>query len=160
MKVLIIEDEYLAAEKLVQLLQQTEEQIEVLAILESVEDSVNWFVVNPSPDLVFMDIQLDDGISFEIFEEVKVDAPVIFTTAYDEYAIRAFKVNSVDYLLKPIEKEALNVAIKKFKKLYAEEMNLEDKVSKAIEQISTRYKSRFFIRIGNRFQPRCDLYVI
>jgi len=152
MKVVIIEDEYLAAEKLVQLLQRTEQQIEVLAILESVEDAVNWFVANPSPDLVFMDIQLDDGISFEIFDAVKINAPVIFTTAYDEYAIRAFKVNSVDYLLKPIEKEALNIAIKKFKKLYFEGMNLEDKVSKAIEQISKRYKSRFFIKIGNRFQ--------
>jgi len=121
MKVVIIEDEYLAAEKLVQLLRHTEQQIEVLTLLESVEDSVNWFVANPSPDLVFMDIQLDDGISFEIFDAVKIDAPVIFTTAYDEYAIRAFKVNSVDYLLKPIEETALKSAIKKFKKIYSRE---------------------------------------
>jgi len=152
MKVVIIEDEYLAAEKLVQLLRHTEQQIEVLTLLESVEDSVNWFVANPSPDLVFMDIQLDDGISFEIFDAVKIDAPVIFTTAYDEYAIRAFKVNSVDYLLKPIEETALKSAIKKFKKIYSEQKSFEERVSRVMEQISNKYKTRFFIKIGNRFQ--------
>ncbi|MDB4584702.1 LytTR family DNA-binding domain-containing protein [Draconibacterium sp.] len=152
MKVIIIEDEHFAAEKLVQLLLKTESQIEILAILESVEDSINWISSNPPPDLIFMDIQLDDGISFEIFDAVKIEIPIIFTTAFDEYAIRAFKVNSVDYLLKPIEQEALKTALEKFRKLYAENRNFEEKVSKVIEQISKKYKSRFFIKVGNRFQ--------
>jgi DNA-binding LytR/AlgR family response regulator len=99
-----------------------------------------------------MDIQLDDGISFEIFDNVKIEAPVIFTTAYDEYAIRAFKVNSVDYLLKPIDQQALKTAIEKFRKLFAENQNFEEKVSKVIEQFSKKYKTRFFIKVGARFQ--------
>lgn len=152
MKVVIVEDEHYAAEKLVQLLLKTEPEIEVLEVLESVEDSINWFVSNPSPDLIFMDIQLDDGISFEIFEEVKVEAPVIFTTAFDKYAIRAFKVNSIDYLLKPIEQQTLETALNKFKRIYTEKQDFTEKVSKVIEQISKKYKSRFFIKVGTRFQ--------
>lgn len=152
MKVVIIEDEQLAAEKLIKLLRKTEPGIQILQVLESVEDSINWFIANSSPDLVFMDIQLDDGISFEIFDSVKIEAPVIFTTAFDEYAIRAFKVNSIDYLLKPIEKEALKTAIEKFKNIYFEKISFEGKVSRVIEQISQKYKSRFFIKIGTRFQ--------
>ncbi len=107
MKVVIVEDEKLASKRLESLLKKAEPGIQVIQILESVEDAVNWFSQNEKPDLIFMDIQLDDGISFEIFDAVKIEAPVIFTTAYNEYAIRAFKVNSVDYLLKPIEEEAL-----------------------------------------------------
>jgi DNA-binding LytR/AlgR family response regulator len=99
-----------------------------------------------------MDIQLDDGISFEIFDAVKIEAPVIFTTAYDEYAIRAFKVNSVDYLLKPIEKEALILAIQKFEMVFNAAYDLESKISKALEQLSAKYKTRFFIKVGVRFQ--------
>jgi len=152
MKVLIIEDEYLAAEKLAQLLYETEPKIEVIAVLESVEESVNWFASNPSPDLIFMDIQLDDGISFEIFENAKIEVPIIFTTAFDEYAIRAFKVNSIDYLLKPIEENALKTAIEKFKKLFVKKESFEDKVSRVIEQISQKYKIRFFIKIGSKYQ--------
>ncbi len=102
MKVVIVEDERLAAEKLKRTLKLVDSSIEVLQVLESVEDAVNWFSGHPNPDLVFMDIQLDDGISFEIFDAITLEVPVIFTTAFDEYAIRAFKVNSVDYLLKPI----------------------------------------------------------
>lgn len=120
MKVVIVEDERLASKRLESLLKKAEPGIEVIQILESVEDAVNWFLQNTAPDLIFMDIQLDDGISFEIFDAVKIESPVIFTTAYNEYAIRAFKVNSVDYLLKPIEQEALEMAIQKFKKLFAE----------------------------------------
>ena len=152
MKVVIIEDEHFAAEKLVRLLRETEPETEVQAVLESVEDAINWFTQNPFPDLVFMDIQLDDGISFEIFDAVKIEAPIIFTTAFDEYAIRAFKVNSVDYLLKPIKEEALKKAIGKFKKLYFGKQNFEDKVSKVLEQISKKYKSRFFIKVGIHYQ--------
>ncbi|HPF52776.1 MAG TPA: LytTR family DNA-binding domain-containing protein [Draconibacterium sp.] len=152
MKVVIIEDERLAAEKLEDLLVKVEPGIEVLKLLESVEESVNWFTQHSAPDLVFMDIQLEDGISFEIFESVKIQSPIIFTTAFDQYAIRAFKVNSVDYLLKPIVKEDLARAISKFNQLHQGEAELEAKVAKVIEQFSSRYKSRFLIRIGVRFQ--------
>jgi DNA-binding LytR/AlgR family response regulator len=117
MKIVIIKDERLATEKLESLLTQVNAETEVAAKLESVEESVNWLASNPSPDLIFMDIQLDDGISFEIFDTVKVEAPVIFTTAFDQYAIRAFKVNSVDYLLKPIDREALESALEKYRKI-------------------------------------------
>jgi len=152
MKIVIVEDEILAAEKLKRLLKKVDSDIEVLEVLETVEDSINWFANNTSPDLVFMDIQLDDGISFEIFDEIKIDAPIIFTTAFDEYAIRAFKVNSVDYLLKPIEEAALNTAIQKFKTIYSEKRSFDDKVSKVFEQLSKQYKSRFFIKVGVKFQ--------
>jgi DNA-binding LytR/AlgR family response regulator len=152
MKVVIIEDETLAAEKLQSLLKQVDSNIEVLDVLESVEDSINWFSQNAMPDLIFMDIQLDDGISFEIFDAIKIEAPIIFTTAFDKYAIRAFKVNSVDYLLKPIERESLGMAISKFKKMFSENVKIEAKISQVFEQLSKNYKTRFFIKIGTRFQ--------
>jgi DNA-binding LytR/AlgR family response regulator len=152
MKAVIVEDERLASKRLEYLLNIVEPGIEVLKILESVDDAVNWFSQNPKPDLIFMDIQLDDGISFEIFDAIKIDCPVIFTTAYNEYAIRAFKVNSVDYLLKPIEQEALEMAIQKFKKLFAEHFDFEEKIAKVFGQISAKYKSRFFVKVGIRYQ--------
>lgn len=151
MKVVIVEDERLAAEKLQRLLKQVDSEIEILEVLESVEESVNWFSVNPSPNLIFMDIQLDDGISFEIFDTVKIEAPVIFTTAFDEYAIRAFKVNSVDYLLKPIEKKMLENSLEKYRKIYSgQEMGV--KITKVFEQMSKTYKNRFLVKIGTHFQ--------
>lgn len=152
MQVVIVEDEKLAADKLQHLLRKIDTDINVLKVLESVEDSVNWFADNPSPDLVFMDIQLDDGISFEIFESVKIKAPVIFTTAYDEYAIRAFKVNSVDYLLKPLEVETLEKALKKFKTVFSGESLIEESLARIVGQMSNHYKSRFFIKVGIKYQ--------
>jgi len=152
MNVVIIEDEILAAEKLVNQLQRLAPEVRVLTVLESVEEAINWLAGNPSPDLIFMDIQLEDGISFEIFDAVKVEAPVIFTTAYDEYAIRAFKVNSVDYLLKPVSDEELEAALAKFKNKYDEEKAFTQKVARVIDQISKKFKNRFFIRVGARFQ--------
>jgi two-component system response regulator LytT len=103
MKVLIIEDEQPAAQKLVRLLHDFDEKIGIAGILESVEESTNWLSHNPHPDIIFMDVQLEDGICFEIFEKITIKTPVIFTTAFDKYAIKAFEVNSVDYLLKPVE---------------------------------------------------------
>lgn len=151
MKIVIVEDERLAAEKLQRLLTQIDPEIEIVKVLESVEESVNWFAANLAPDLVFMDIQLDDGISFEIFDVVKMEAPVIFTTAFDEYAIRAFKVNSVDYLLKPVEKKALENALEKYKKMFAgKELGIQ--ISNVFEQISRSFKSRFLVKIGTHFQ--------
>jgi DNA-binding LytR/AlgR family response regulator len=152
MNVVIVEDERLASKRLESLLKKAEPGIEIVQILESVEDAINWFSQNTKPDLIFMDIQLDDGISFEIFEAVKIEAPVIFTTAYNEYAIRAFKVNSVDYLLKPIEQKALETAIQKFKKLFSGAGDFETKIAKVIGQISSQYKTRFFIKVGIRFR--------
>ncbi len=152
MKVVIVEDERLASKRLEHLLKIVEPGVEVLHFLESVDDAVNWFSQNSKPDLIFMDIQLDDGISFEIFDAVKIEAPVIFTTAYNEYAIRAFKVNSVDYLLKPIEQEALEIAIQKFKKMFRGGDNFEDKLAQVLGQISPKYKSRFFVKVGIRYQ--------
>lgn len=152
MKVIIVEDEKLAAEKLQHLLARVDPEIEVVKILESVSESINWFAENKDYDLIFMDIQLDDGISFEIFDAVKMEAPVIFTTAFNEYAIRAFKVNSVDYLLKPIEEEALEAALRKFRKLFSEARDFELKISKVVGQLSKSYKTRFFVKVGIHFQ--------
>lgn len=164
MKVVIVEDERLASKRLEQMLKKVEPNIEVLQILESVDEAINWFSQNTKPHLIFMDIQLDDGISFEIFDAVRIDAPVIFTTAYNEYAIRAFKVNSVDYLLKPIEEEALALAIQKFKNLFTGNQDFEEKIAKVFGQISAKYKSRFFVKIGVRFisiqvENICSFYV-
>lgn len=150
MKLLIIEDEKLAADRLKDLLHQIEPEAEILASLESVEESINWLAQNTPPDLIFMDIQLDDGISFEIFDAVNIEAPVIFTTAYNEYAIRAFKVNSVDYLLKPIGAEALKAALEKFRKIYPEK-KVNVQISKVFEELKKPWKTRFFVKVGIRF---------
>ena len=117
-RILIIEDEKPAAQKLIRILREIDAKMNITDVLTSVEQATNWLNENLNPDLIFMDIQLDDGISFEIFDSVKIESPVIFTTAFDEYAIKAFKVNSVDYLLKPIEKQALEIALKKFKNIF------------------------------------------
>lgn len=116
MQILIIEDEARAANQLQKLLQTLEFDYSLLGIIDTVEESVDWFQNNKKPDLVFMDIQLADGLSFEIFQKVQLQCPIIFTTAFDQYAIRAFKVNSVDYLLKPIQQEDLQQALEKFKR--------------------------------------------
>ncbi len=117
MKIIIIEDEELAAEGLIMSLKKAEKDCEVLAVLDSVKTAVEWFKSNPAPDLAFFDIQLADGVSFEIFEKTAVKCPVIFTTAYDEYALKAFKVNSIDYLLKPISVSDLSKAFEKWRLL-------------------------------------------
>lgn len=117
MKAIIIEDEERAAKHLARLIQQVDEGIEIIAELQTIDKSVEWFRQNPMPDVVFLDIHLADGSSFEIFKEINIESPVIFTTAYDEYALKAFSVNSVDYLLKPINKDDLKRALAKIKTL-------------------------------------------
>ena len=117
MKALIIEDEVMAAKTLKKLLVEVSPGIEIVGILESIEDSVDWIASHAMPDLMFMDVHLADGSSFAIFERVTITCPVIFTTAYDEYALKAFEVNSIDYLLKPISKEALERAVAKYHNL-------------------------------------------
>ena len=151
MNIVIIEDEHLAAEKLEQMLLDFNADFQIMAKLESVIDSINWFNSNTPPDLIFMDIQLDDGICFEIFDSVKVSTPIIFTTAYDNYAIKAFQVNSIDYLLKPIDKVALFKAIEKFRHLYQQGSTEVNYPKQWYDQLKPSYKTRFFVKIGNHF---------
>ncbi|MDP2334884.1 MAG: LytTR family DNA-binding domain-containing protein [Bacteroidota bacterium] len=152
-KVLIIEDEKPAADWLRQLILKFDPQISVLAVIDSVSGAAEWFHQNPSPNLVFMDIQLADGLSFEIFERVKVPCPVIFTTAYEEYAVKAFKVNSVDYLLKPIAFSELEAAFKKFASQHQEvpEVTIE-LLNKVKEMLRKQYKTRFVIKVGEHLK--------
>ena len=117
MKALIIEDETAAALNLAAVLRQVAPGVEVVATLESVAESIEWLRANPQPDLLFMDIHLADGDSFRIFKSVEVTAPVVFTTAYDQYALEAFKVNSIDYLLKPINADDVRRALEKLRRL-------------------------------------------
>ncbi|MNK75735.1 Transcriptional regulatory protein YpdB [compost metagenome] len=124
MKILIVEDESINASRLKRLLEELEPNCEILGIIDTVVDTVSWLNSNPTPDLITMDIRLADGLSFAIFDEINITCPVIFTTAYDEYAIRAFKVNSIDYLMKPIEKNELEFALTKFKSLNKNESNV------------------------------------
>ncbi|RKD91950.1 LytR/AlgR family response regulator transcription factor [Mangrovibacterium diazotrophicum] len=156
MKVVIVEDEEPAVIRLKKLISEVDDRIEVIACLESVSQAAEWFVVNSSPDLIFMDIRLADGLSFEIFELVKVEAPVIFTTAYNEYAMKAFKVNSVDYLLKPISRDDLGAALEKFRSLYQNSQSdlkgFQTKLNQLLAQFNQTYKSRFFVKVGQRYK--------
>lgn len=116
MKILIIEDETAASENLIAMLQEIDSSAEVLEVLESVEQTINWFSRNEAPDLIFMDIHLSDGSAFSIFDKIEIETPIIFTTAYDQYALSAFAVNSIDYLLKPIKTTDLTKALDKYKR--------------------------------------------
>jgi len=153
MKMVIIEDEPLASERLQLLLRQYDSKVHVSASLESVEESVKWFSDNPSPDLVFADIQLSDGSVFDFFGRVKQTTPVIFTTAYDKYALEAFKLLSIGYLLKPVTLDALTTAINKLKILKAQAhptaINYNDLI-KLIQQKPGNFKSRFTGKSGNK----------
>src|SRR5689334_22182321 len=150
MKVLILEDETLAAEKIESALREIEPASQVISKIKSVESGVEWLTNNEHPDLLISDIRLLDGLSFEIFEKVKVEKPVIFTTAYDQYAIRAFEVNSIDYLLKPVQVEKLRISIEKYKGL---SKNTPVDLSEVIRQIRAsqpQYKSRFMVKLGQK----------
>jgi DNA-binding LytR/AlgR family response regulator len=149
MKTVIIEDEKPAARRLSRML--SELGVEPIAMLHSVEESINWFLNNEHPDLLFLDIQLSDGLSFDIFEEVEIKSAIIFITAYDEYALKAFKLNSIDYLLKPIDNEELENAINQFKELRSNtsknSLNIEQ-IKQLIAPVKKNYKSRFTVKIG------------
>ena len=151
MKVVIIEDEHLAADKLSRMLRDLDPEIQILATLETVSESADWLSNNDPPDLIFMDIQLNDGISFEIFDSVKITTPIVFTTAFNEYAIKAFKVNSVDYLLKPYTKEDLKAAIDKYRTLHKGETLHSEKIDHLYRQLVKEYKTRFFIKLGTHY---------
>ncbi|NOR34885.1 MAG: response regulator [Bacteroidales bacterium] len=156
MNVVIIEDEHLTAERIATLLRQIDPGIKVLSIIDSVRRAVEWFKPNPKPDLVFMDIQLADGLSFDIFDIVKIEAPVIFITAFQQYAIKAFKVNSVDYLLKPVSEEDLQAALAKYRRYFNKELTIPsiggDLLNNIREMISRPYKSRFMVRVGDHIK--------
>jgi DNA-binding LytR/AlgR family response regulator len=147
----IIEDEEMAAERLQDLIHEIDASIGIMARLSSVKESVQWFKTH-HPDLVFMDIKLSDGNSFEIFNKVQIDAPVIFTTAYDQYAIKAFKHNSVDYLLKPVRKDDLRQSLEKFKSLHTLEQIDLQAILNAMRARQPEYKQRFLIQIGDRLE--------
>lgn len=154
MRILIIEDEQHAGERLRQLLFGFDMEVEVLPILESVKEAVQWFQNNIAPDLLLLDIHLADGSSFEIFNKVTIDCPVVFTTAYDQYALKAFEVNSVDYLLKPIDKGDLNRALKKFEKQYGKKDNFDySALTQLIKGPSENYKQRFLVNKGSSLVP-------
>lgn len=153
MNVLVVEDEHPAAERIIRMLKKADRSINVTGIAESVEEAVNMIQIKPLPDLIIMDIQLDDGLCFEIFETIEVDTPVIFTTAYDEYTLKAFKVNSVDYLLKPVDEASLESALIKFRKLYYYDKDpFKRDFRQLINEFRNQYKSRFLIRTGEKYR--------
>ncbi|MFA0961584.1 LytR/AlgR family response regulator transcription factor [Roseivirga sp. BDSF3-8] len=156
MKVVIIEDEPLASDHLEQMINATREDVEVVAKLDSVEDAVSFYNESGiTPDLSFMDIQLSDGLSLDIFRKASVPSPVIFTTAYDTYALDAFKVNSVDYLLKPIDPKELELAIKKYQDIYHQPARFSEGMVETLRSgLFGKYRKRFVIRNGSNFKVR------
>jgi len=157
MKILIIEDEPFARTELIRLLHATGREFTILDEIDTVEDSVNWLKSHARPDLVFLDIQLADGLSFEIFRQVSVTSPVIFTTAFNEYAIKAFQVNSIDYLLKPIRLEALENALRKLDDLRSvlnnQDMRVDQKqLENLLRMMNKEYKSRILLKTGDQIR--------
>lgn len=157
LSVLIVEDEPHAQKELKRLLTNSGHDIHVLECIDSVEDAIDWINKNPEPDIMFFDIQLSDGLSFEIFKHIKTKTPIIFTTAFDEYAIQAFKVNSIDYLLKPVKQHELNAALEKFHSLAITEKNETTglsikQIEKLLEINKPRFKSRFITKIGDQIK--------
>jgi len=152
MKALIVEDENIASKRLANLIKELAPDIEILKRISSVEEGIDWFKNNDLPDLIFLDIQLNDGYGFDIIDELKEHPPIIFTTAYNEYAIRGFKYNGLDYLLKPIDKRDLEKALNKFRKTASvKEVDSEEKYNTLKTFFSKVYKRRFMVKIGNQF---------
>lgn len=154
MNVIIIEDEKPSARRLQRLLETL--QIKADTMLHSVEEAISWFQNNPHPDLIFLDIQLSDGLSFEIFESVEVQSAIIFTTAYDEYALQAFKLNSIDYLLKPIDEQELKKAVAKYQARIPKQQNVtldfNDIKKLLVNPIDRDYKKRFSVKVGQHLK--------
>lgn len=152
MTTIIIEDEKLAAERLQLLLQQCDPGITVLAVMDSVEESIAWLKIKPLPDFILLDIHLADGSAFEIFGQVNIIAPVIFTTAYDQYALDAFKVLSIDYLLKPVTAEALTSSILKLKTLRQASTPAVNynQLLQLLQQAQQKFKTRFVGKVGQK----------
>lgn len=155
MKVVIVEDEIIAAQSLQKLIKEIRDDFHIEKVLQSVEESVDWFRTNPVPDLVFMDIQLADGSSFSIFEQINISCPIIFTTAYNEYALEAFEVNGIDYLLKPINKPRLTKAIMKFGSIGFRNDNTEliNKLVQSLNEKQNRSKTHFLVPHKDKLLP-------
>lgn len=158
MKVLIIEDEQSVAQNLCDVLLEIDPSIEIVTILETVRDAVAWIEQNNSPDLGFFDIQIADGNSFEIFEKTTVHFPIVFTTAFNEFALKAFKVNSIDYLMKPIKKSELKVSLAKYNAIYSREDFVDNnKLLQVIQELKNekikKYKKSFLVYIRDRIVP-------
>jgi DNA-binding LytR/AlgR family response regulator len=155
LNILIIEDEPQAAKRIETLVKELLPTARVLDKIDSVKKSVQWFKDNAAPDLTLMDIQLADGTSFQIFEQCEVKCPVIFTTAYDEYALKAFKVNSIDYILKPVDKNDLQAALRKLETLSNSAdgtRKLLNSIGEVVQQLSKKYKERFVIKVGEHLR--------
>lgn len=156
MNVLIIEDEPLAANHLARLVTEIKPEMKIISLIDSVKRSVAWLGTHAMPDLIFMDIQLADGLSFEIFDQVNVECPVIFTTAYNEYALKAFKVNSIDYILKPVDKMELSGAFKKYDMLmrggFTRTGDMMSGIGNAVLMLTKKYKERFIIKVGEHLK--------
>jgi len=150
MRTLIVEDEINAYEYLCSLIAKHMPECEIIDHLDSVQETINWLHNNPEPDLIFLDIQLSDGISFEIFDHVNISAPIIFTTAYDQFALQAFKVNSVDYLLKPISEDDLIAAHNKLKQ--REDNTNSSQLNAILKNFSAGKKNRCLVKKGNHFE--------
>lgn len=152
MKVLIVEDELPAANRLAKLLLECNEGVDIVNRVDSVEAAVNYFNTAPVIDIIFMDIQLADGLSFDIFEQVQIKTPVIFTTAFDQYTLKAFKVNSIDYLLKPIDEKELYRALDKYNELHKKQpVDFSDKMRQLMQEMNlVKYKERLLIKRGQQ----------
>lgn len=151
MNIVIVEDEKPNADRLTRLIMALKPGAVIIAVLESIADSVAWFSVNPAPDLVMMDVRLSDGLSFEIFSKVTINCPIIFTTAYDEYAVRAFKYNSIDYLLKPVEQEELATAFTKLNTVVKDD--LSTKLENLLSFVAVKdYRTRFLLPYRDGFK--------
>ncbi|MCD0487586.1 LytTR family DNA-binding domain-containing protein [Pedobacter sp. MC2016-14] len=156
MRVIIIEDEVKTAKELKNMLQELDSELRVVAVLSSVATAISWLKENPVPELIFSDIQLGDGLSFEIFREVHTDAPVIFCTAFDEYAIKAFESNSIDYLLKPIEEDQLQKSLEKylrFKEHLVSKSNHGSNLNKVLVQMDSAYKQNILVYHSEKIIP-------
>ena len=158
MKALIIEDEEIIGRALANTIKKVDEEIEVIDILPSLKVARKWFGANAEPDILFMDIQLSDGVSFDLLEQYELHCPIVFTTAYDEYAIRAFKVNGVDYLLKPVDEADLKKAIDKCKGIITKKIAAPVDMAELIKSLanpggSHKYKQRFIVNIRNQWMP-------
>jgi two-component system response regulator LytT len=153
MKIVIVEDEPAAASQLKFLLQELGIKHQISAIIETVEEGIKWFTSNESPDLIFSDIQLADGISFEIYEQIQLQTPIIFTTAFDEYAIRAFKLNSIDYLLKPIDEDSLRFALEKYQNQQLVKQEILNELLREQAFVLKNYRKSFLIKYRDKLLP-------
>ncbi|MGE5681520.1 MAG: LytR/AlgR family response regulator transcription factor [Bacillota bacterium] len=151
MNAIIIEDEAAAAGRLKKMIESVDPSIKVNEVIDNVEDAITWLSNNSAPDLIFMDIKLSDGLCFDIFDEVGIDSPVIFTTAYDDFTLQAFKANGIEYLLKPIKQSELEAAISKFRKFNKHYANVNNSIINSLLQKENKYKSRFLVKTGQKF---------